>query len=48
MTIDENGFLYVATWNGARILIIDPTAKEIVREIQMPTAKVTSVRLDKI
>lgn len=43
MTIDENGFLYVATWNGARILVINPEIKEIVREIQMPTAKVTSV-----
>ncbi|CAG9802260.1 unnamed protein product [Chironomus riparius] len=43
MTIDENGFLYVATWNGARILVINPVTKEIVREIQMPTAKVTSL-----
>ena len=46
MTIDENGFLYVATWNGARILVINPVTKEIVREIQMPAAQVTSVSLN--
>ncbi|XP_070506113.1 regucalcin-like isoform X2 [Chironomus tepperi] len=43
MTIDENGFLYVATWDGARIIIINPVSKEIVREIQMPVDKVTSL-----
>lgn len=43
MTIDENGLLYVATWNGGRIIVINPVTKEITREITMPTAKVTSV-----
>lgn len=44
MTIDENGNLYVATWNGGRIIIINPVTKKILREISMPTPKVTSVR----
>lgn len=43
MTIDENGTLYVATWNGARILVINPDLKAVVREIPMPTAQVTSL-----
>lgn len=43
MTIDEDGNLYVATWNGARIIVINPQTKEIIREIDMPTAQVTSL-----
>lgn len=43
MTIDENGLLYVATWNGGRIIVINPVTKQIVREITMPTAQVTSL-----
>lgn len=43
MTIDENGIIYVATWNGARIIIIDPKSKQILNEIQMPTNQVTSL-----
>lgn len=43
MTIDENGILYVATWNGARIIVINPVTKQVVREISMPTAQVTSL-----
>lgn len=43
MTIDEEGTLYVATWNGARIIVINPDTKSIVREISMPTAQVTSM-----
>lgn len=43
MTIDANGTIYVATWNGSRIIVINPETKEIVREIDMPTAQVTSL-----
>jgi gluconolactonase len=43
MTIDSNGTLYVATWNGSRIIVINPEKKEVVREIEMPTAQVTSL-----
>jgi len=42
MTIDENGIIYVATWNGSRVIVINPVTKEIVREITMPTEQVTS------
>jgi len=43
MTIDENGTLYVATFFGSRILVVDPEAKKIVKEISIPTAQVTSL-----
>lgn len=43
MTIDANGTLYVATFFGSRILVVDPDAKKIVKEIAMPTAQVTSL-----
>jgi len=43
MTIDENGTLWVATWNGSRIIVINPVTKKIVKEISMPTAQVTSL-----
>lgn len=43
MTIDANGTIYVATWNGSRVIVINPETKEILREIQMPTAQVTSL-----
>jgi sugar lactone lactonase YvrE len=43
MTIDENGNLYVATWGGSKIYVIDPIEKKIIREIELPTAQVTSV-----
>ncbi|CRK91220.1 CLUMA_CG004903, isoform A [Clunio marinus] len=43
MTIDENGIIYVATWNGSRIIVINPITKKIIQEIPMPTAQVTSL-----
>lgn len=43
MTIDSNGTLYVATWGGSRIINVDPLTKEIIREISMPTAQITSL-----
>lgn len=43
MTIDQNGTLYVATWGGSRILVINPDEKKIIKEITFPTAKITSV-----
>ncbi|KAG5683826.1 hypothetical protein PVAND_013089 [Polypedilum vanderplanki] len=42
MTIDENGFIYVATWDGSKLIVIDPTTKTIKSEIIFPTAKITS------
>lgn len=43
MTIDESGKLYVGTWGGARVFIIDPVKKAVIHEIPMPTPQVTSV-----
>lgn len=43
MTIDENGMIYVATWSGSRIIVINPKTKKIIREIAMPTEQITSV-----
>lgn len=42
MTIDENGHIYVATWGGSRIIVVNPSTKTIVREIMFPTDQVTS------
>lgn len=43
MTIDANGTLYVATWNGGRIIVINPDTKQVAREIPMPTPQITSL-----
>lgn len=43
MTIDEDGNLYVATWGGSRVIVINPKTREIIREIPMPTAQITSL-----
>lgn len=43
MTIDENGNLYVAAWGGSKVYVIDPNEKKIIREIVMPTLRVSSV-----
>lgn len=42
MTIDENGHLYVCTWGGSRIIVINPSTGTVVREIKFPTEQVTS------
>jgi sugar lactone lactonase YvrE len=43
MTIDSEGMIYVATFGGSSIIVINPEKKEIIREIKMPTAQVTSL-----
>lgn len=42
MTIDSQGFLYVCTWGGSRIIVVDPSTGKIAREIQFPTSRITS------
>lgn len=42
MTIDADGFLYVATWGGSKILRIDPASGKIVSEIAFPAQQITS------
>jgi len=44
MTIDSNGFLYVACFNGGKVVKVNVATKKIEQEITIPNAKqVTSV-----
>lgn len=42
MTIDSEGFLYVATFNGSAIFKIDPNNGKILMEIKLPCEQITS------
>lgn len=42
MTIDTDGFLYVAGFAGSRVLRIDPFRREIVQTIELPVEQITS------
>lgn len=42
MTIDNQGFLYVCTWAGSRIIRVEPKSGRIDMEIKMPTSRITS------
>jgi len=43
MTIDTNGHLWLAVFNGHKILHIDPSAGKLINTIDMPTKNITSV-----
>ncbi|ALC49810.1 smp-30 [Drosophila busckii] len=43
MTIDTEGNLYVATFNGATIYKVNPSTGKVMLEIKMPTKQITSV-----
>jgi sugar lactone lactonase YvrE len=44
MCVDESGYLWVAVWNGGRVVRIDPGTGAIVGEVLVPNCKrVTSV-----
>ncbi|XP_055615144.1 regucalcin-like [Toxorhynchites rutilus septentrionalis] len=43
MTIDTDGYLYVATFGGSCVCKIDPSDGKIVQEIKLPVEQVTSV-----
>ncbi|XP_058468163.1 regucalcin-like [Malaya genurostris] len=43
MTIDTNGFLYVATFGGSAVYKIDPSDGKILMKIKIPAEQVTSV-----
>lgn len=43
MTIDTNGNLWVAVFNGSSILQIDPRAGKLLQQIPIPAKQVTSV-----
>ncbi len=42
MTIDTEGFLWVALFNGSKVIRIDPQSGKTVFEITLPVSKVTS------
>lgn len=42
MTIDRDGRLWVAMWEGWKVLCVDPAAGKIVDEVPVPAARVTS------
>ncbi|XP_055588960.1 regucalcin [Uranotaenia lowii] len=42
MTIDSEGFLYVATFGGHTVYKVDPSSGKIVLEIKLPAEQVTS------
>lgn len=44
MTIDDAGFVYIATFRGGRVIKVNPEKQEIVDEIEIPdAAQITSV-----
>lgn len=44
MTIDSEGNLYVATFNGGKVLKVNPTTKKVVQEIVIPNvSQITSL-----
>ncbi|MEM9831345.1 MAG: SMP-30/gluconolactonase/LRE family protein [Bacteroidota bacterium] len=42
MTIDENGNLWVAIYDGGRIIAVDPERGEIIEQIEVPAKKTSS------
>lgn len=42
MTIDKDGFLYVATWGGSKVLKIDPSNGKTVKTFEFPCEQITS------
>jgi sugar lactone lactonase YvrE len=42
MTIDEEGMLWVALWDGWRVIRVNPESGEIIDEVRLPVARPTS------
>jgi sugar lactone lactonase YvrE len=42
MTIDDKGFLWVAMYNGAKVIRCDPRSREVVDSLDLPTPYITS------
>ncbi len=42
MTIDEEGMLWVALWDGWRVIRVNPELGEIIDEVRLPVARPTS------
>lgn len=43
MTIDADGNLYVATFNGYTVFKVDPKSGKVLQEIKFPCKQITSV-----
>jgi sugar lactone lactonase YvrE len=43
MTIDENGYLWVAVFDGSKVIQIDPRTGKKLRQLDFPTKNITSV-----
>jgi sugar lactone lactonase YvrE len=39
MTIDEEGMLWVALWNGRKVVRVNPRTASIIGEIEMPVSR---------
>jgi sugar lactone lactonase YvrE len=42
MTIDEEGMLWIALWDGWRVIRVNPESGAIIDEVKMPVARPTS------
>jgi sugar lactone lactonase YvrE len=42
MTVDEEGMLWVALWDGSSVIRFDPTNGSLLQRIAFPTSRVTS------
>lgn len=42
MTIDEEGMLWIALWDGWRVIRVNPEKGEIIDEVKLPVARPTS------
>ncbi|MNP49096.1 L-arabinolactonase [compost metagenome] len=42
MTVDADGMLWIAEWNGGRVAQWDPNTGEMLNEIKVPSGHVTS------
>ena len=43
MTIDTNGNLWIALFNGAAVIQVDPDSRKLLQKIDLPSEKITSV-----
>jgi len=43
MTIDSDGNLWIAVFNGSKVIQVDPKTRKMLREVAIPTKMVTSV-----
>uniref|UniRef100_A0A182Q4M5 SMP-30/Gluconolactonase/LRE-like region domain-containing protein n=1 Tax=Anopheles farauti TaxID=69004 RepID=A0A182Q4M5_9DIPT len=42
MTSDADGNLYIATWGGSKLMNVDKSTRQLLREIKIPAEQVTS------